>query len=73
MKKVCYNMSLHTKYGKKAPLVLQKAIKQNIKLPKNFQVTDNGNHYVVSNSKNSIEIPLFAAQDVFRALSIFCS
>lgn len=63
--------SLFEKHGKNAIPILQGMMKQDINLPKGFDILDRGNHYIVSKNKESLEVPLCSAKDVFNALNIF--
>ena len=67
--------SLHTKHGKQAPKVLQKIMKTQVDvgLPKEFEVTDKGNYYLIKRGDKITGVPLFAANEVFHALQVFCS
>lgn len=68
--------SLHEKHGKDAVKVLQGMMQSQtdcMTLPKGFTTIPMGNHYIVQKGNREMRVPLFSAQEVFKALNMFCS
>ena len=63
--------SLHEEHGPKAVGMLRGLIKANVKAPAGYEVEDHGNGYYVSKGGETVDVPLFAAKEVFKALAVF--
>jgi hypothetical protein len=63
--------SLHEEHGKDAVKVLQGGMKANLTMPKGFEVTDSGNHFIIKKDGKEMKVGLFAAHQVFEALNLF--
>lgn len=63
--------SLHEQYGPNAPKVLQDSMKSGIKFPDCFHVIDNGSSYTIDYEGLPMQVPLYAAREVAKALNLY--